>query len=134
MSKLTKIQWADTTVNPITGCGGCELYPNPSEVLAAIAAAMNSADSTIKVSSETVKATFKKLVGDVFLKSENPHVGHKNTVNVTNIWHLRARFHALILNKYGGNVAKAASDAIRKAITCYAVSYTHLTLPTKRIV
>jgi protein gp37 len=120
MSEFTKIQWADTTVNPIMGCGGCELYPNPSEVLAAIAAAMNSADSTIKVSSETVKATFKKLVSEVFLKSENAHPGHKNTVNVTNIWHLRARFHALILNKYGKNIAKAADDAIRKEVTCYA--------------
>ena len=120
MAKITKIQWADTTVNPIMGCGGCELYPNASEVLGAIAAAMNAVDSTIKVSSETVKATFKKLVGEVFLKSENPHRGHINAVNVTNIWHLRARFHAVILKKHGGIVAKAAKDAILKAITCYA--------------
>ena len=40
MSDITDIQWADTTVNPIMGCGGCELFPSPGKVLAAIDAAV----------------------------------------------------------------------------------------------
>jgi hypothetical protein len=27
MSKKTKIQWCDGTVNPVMGCDGCELWP-----------------------------------------------------------------------------------------------------------
>jgi hypothetical protein len=29
----TMIQWCHSTTNPIMGCGGCELFPNPSEIL-----------------------------------------------------------------------------------------------------
>ena len=28
--KTTKIQWTDSTVNPVMGCGGCELWPTSS--------------------------------------------------------------------------------------------------------
>ncbi len=27
MSAVTKIQWCDSTVNPVMGCGGCESSP-----------------------------------------------------------------------------------------------------------
>ena len=27
--KNTTIQWADSTVNPVMGCNGCELWPTP---------------------------------------------------------------------------------------------------------
>ena len=30
--KLTKIQWCDSTVNPVAGCNGCPLFPQPSVV------------------------------------------------------------------------------------------------------
>jgi protein gp37 len=120
MSKITKIQWCDTTVNPIMGCGGCELFPSPGEVTEAIATAMNAVNAHCKATSETVKATYKKLVDEVFESTESPHNGHKKAVNVTNIWHLKERFNNVIRAKHGDSVAKAASDAIHKAVTCYA--------------
>ena len=33
MTLVTRIQWADSTANPIMGCGGCELFPSPVQVL-----------------------------------------------------------------------------------------------------
>jgi len=30
--KNTTIQWCHSTVNPIMGCGGCELFPSPSTI------------------------------------------------------------------------------------------------------
>lgn len=115
MSKITSIQWADTTVNPIMGCGGCELFPPPGEVLASIDQAAKDAGASINS-----KQIIKELVDEVFLKSENPHRGHKQTVNTTNIWHLRERFYSRIRRDHGKEAAEAATTAIRKAITCYA--------------
>lgn len=120
MSNITTIQWADTTVNPIMGCGGCELFPSPGKVLAAIAEAMNSKDPGINVTGESIKGIYKRLVDEVFKHSKNPHEAHKKTVNSTNIWHLRKRFEEKILEKHDREVAQAAGDAIRKAVTCYA--------------
>ena len=31
MSKQTKIQWCNSTVNPVMGCNGCELWPKPAK-------------------------------------------------------------------------------------------------------
>ena len=33
VSDVTSIQWAHISVNPITGCGGCEIFPAPGDVL-----------------------------------------------------------------------------------------------------
>lgn len=115
MSKITSIQWADTTVNPIMGCGGCELFPPPGEVLASIDQAARDAGASINS-----KQIFKELVDKVFLKSENAHRGHKQTVNTTNIWHLRERFADQVRRDHGKEASEAATIVIRKAVTCYA--------------
>jgi protein gp37 len=120
MADITKIQWCDSTVNPIMGCGGCELFPSPGKVLDAIASAMNDADAETRATRASVKKTFKGLVDAVFQQSENPDPGHNKAVNVTNIWHLRKRFHDALCRQHGDHVAQAASDAISKAVTCYA--------------
>jgi protein gp37 len=117
MSQITTIQWADTTVNPIMGCGGCELFPNPGKVLTAIDEAVANAGTTIQS-----REIFKELVVEVFKKSENPDPGHKQVVNITNVWHLRERFAARIELEHGKPAAQAARIAIRKAITCYAAT------------
>jgi protein gp37 len=122
MSNITSIQWADTTVNPIMGCGGCELFPDAGKVLSAIAEAMNAEDPKTNATADSVKLVYKKLVDEVFKHSANPHPAHKQVVNTTNIWHLRDRFVDAIKNTHGRDVAKAASAAIRKAITCYAAT------------
>ncbi len=120
MAAITKIQWADTTVNPIMGCGGCELYPPTGKVLQAVADAMNEREPGVAATRDSIKRIFKKLVDDVFTHSENPHQGHIQTVNATNIWHLRKRFEEKVRDLHGQEVATAADNAIKKAITCYA--------------
>ncbi len=120
MSEETKIQWADTTVNPIMGCGGCELYPSPEVVITAIVEAINEKAPGIKTTNSYIRGVFKKLVDEVFEHSENPHPAHKQTVNTTNIWHLKERFAKVIKEGYSSSLARVASDAIQKSITCYA--------------
>ena len=84
MGDKTSIQWCDSTVNPIMGCNGCELYPKASEVLRAIDAAV--AVTGVQIDSEAI---LKKLVDHAFEQIDNPLGAHKKAVNNTNIWHLR---------------------------------------------
>jgi hypothetical protein len=99
------------------GCGGCELFPSSGKVLAAIDHAMLQTGTTMDS-----RKIFKKLLDEVFRHSENPHSGHKQAVNTTNIWHLKERFAARIEQLHGKPAAEAASDAIHKEITCYAAT------------
>lgn len=118
MSDTTKIQWCDSTVNPIMGCHGCELFPQPGAVIKAIANAMK--DAGAQVSDNKVKETYKKLIDDVFRYSVYPHPAHKQQVTTTNIWHLRERFLNEVKTQYGKKASGAAKSAIRKEVTCYA--------------
>ena len=115
MSKVTNIQWCDSTVNPIAGCGGCELFPGPSGVLSAIDDATQAAG--VRLDSRTL---FKTLVDDCFSQIANPGLEFKKAVNTTNLWHLRERFVEQVRHHHGKAVADAAGIAIRQAITCYA--------------
>ncbi len=118
MADVTTIQWADSTVNPIMGCGGCELFPPPGQILKAIDDAVDSALG-IRIDSREL---FKSLVDDVFLRSKPgfSRPSHKKVVSTTNIWHLRERFGERILGDHGKAAAKVADDAIQVAVTCYA--------------
>lgn len=69
------------------GCAGCELFPSPGWVLKAIDKAV--VDSGVRINSH---ALYKELVNKLTVKIHNPKTGHKNTVNTTNIWHLRRYF------------------------------------------
>ena len=115
MSKITKIQWCDTTVNPIAGCRGCELFPSAGDVLDAIndgAAALGT-----KIDSRNI---FKALIDECFSRIPNSATGFKQALNTTNIWHLREKFVEWVTDNHGEAAANAAGVAIRKAITCYA--------------
>ncbi len=57
MAQITDIQWCDSSVNPIMGCVGCELFPKPSEILTKIDAKVLSTGT--KIESRTL---FKELV------------------------------------------------------------------------
>ena len=39
--KKTIIQWADSTVNPVMGCNGCELWPTPATLRREIVRALS---------------------------------------------------------------------------------------------
>lgn len=117
MPNITDIQWCDTTVNPIMGCGGCELFPSPDKVLKAIDQAV--ADTGSRIDS---RAIYKELVQDAYTKIKTPKQGHKNAVNTTNIWHLREAFLESVRNNHGKLAADAAQKAIRQSVTCYAAT------------
>jgi protein gp37 len=117
MPDETKIQWCDTTVNPIMGCGGCELFPSPGDVLDAIDQAALAIDSRINS-----RAIYKELVNEAYAKILEPKPGHKNVVNTTNIWHLRELFLARVGRDHGKEVEEEAEKAIRQSITCYAAT------------
>lgn len=123
MSAQTSIQWCDSTVNPIMGCGGCELFPSPGIIL-------DDLDLIAKRSGMkrmSSKVLFKELVDERFATGKvRPEV--KRAVNTTNIWHLRELFVERVrkaVEKEFGNAianatAKAMAEIIRKHITCYA--------------
>lgn len=97
------------------GCGGCELFPSPRKVLAAIDEAVAGTGVTINS-----KRIFKELVDDAFDDIENPLPGHRKAVTTTNIWHLRKLFIERIHQNHEAKAAEAADLAITRAITCYA--------------
>lgn len=123
MSDKTSIQWADSTINPIMGCGGCELFPKPATVLANIAKAINDAGASPEVTKSDIKNLFQDLVTvcikDLESKGQR-QPEHSDLVTTTNISQLRKRFIHQIEKVHGKNIAHAADTSIRKSITCYA--------------
>jgi len=117
MSKITDIQWCDSTVNPIMGCVGCELFPKPGDVIRAIDEALVTAG--VKLDSRKL---FKELVEEAYDAIPNPLPSHKRAVNTTNLWHLRKRFVERVGTDHGRQAGKAADDAIRQCVTCYAAT------------
>lgn len=97
------------------GCGGCELFPAPAIILTSIDAAVAASGSHIDS-----HAIYKELIKHAYDQIRNPKSGHKNAVNTTNIWHLRALFLDKVKDTLGNTAAVAAEMVIRKSITCYA--------------
>jgi protein gp37 len=118
MSNKTKIQWCHSTVNPIMGCGGCELFPSRNAVLHAIDNALVEAGVPKRVARS--KPLFKELVSRAYSKIKSPTRHHKQGVTTTNIWHLRKEFINVILARHGVAAAEAVELAIGRSITCYA--------------
>lgn len=117
MPKITDIQWADTTVNPIMGCGGCELFPSPGKVLEAIDQSVAEVGSRINS-----RAIYKELINNAHRQIRNPKPGHKNAVNTTNIWHLRRLFLERLKRDHSEEAESAAEKSITQSITCYAAT------------
>ena len=86
MSDRTKIQWCHSTVNPIMGCGGCELFPAPGEILESVDAAVGAAAEWPPGQS---RALMRELVNESFMKIKIPLEGHSAALTTTNIWHHR---------------------------------------------
>jgi protein gp37 len=99
------------------GCGGCELFPPPGEVLEGIDQAVAEAGSRIDS-----RAIYKELIHKAHAKIREPKPGHKNAVNTTNIWHFRKLFLQGVKRDHGKNAAAAAEKALRQSITCYAAT------------
>jgi len=117
MSIRTKIQWCHSTVNPVMGCGGCELFPTPSQILAQVDTALASLCQWQK---GTSRMMFKKLINQAFSRISPTLPGHSKRLSTTNIWHLRNTFTQLVMERHGPCAGRAADLAIASAITCYA--------------
>lgn len=117
MSTKTKIQWCHSTVNPIMGCGGCELFPNPGKILQQIDEALSDCVSWRHGDSREL---FKKLIEVAYSCIQVPLPGHSRAISTTNIWHLRDSFVRHVTHQHGHKAGKVASVAIAGAVTCYA--------------
>lgn len=117
MSTKTKIQWCHSTVNPIMGCGGCELFPSPGKILQQIDEALSDCVSWRHGDSREL---FKKLIEVAYSCIQVPLPGHSRAISTTNIWHLRDSFVRHVTHQHGHKAGKVASVAIAGAVTCYA--------------
>ncbi|MCB1079623.1 MAG: hypothetical protein KDM64_17535, partial [Verrucomicrobiae bacterium] len=125
MSKETKIQWCDSTVNPIMGCAGCELFPSAGEVLQAIDEAVAGAlgaGGEAMWRTGSAKHRFRSLIFAAYDRIEegDRHAGHRRAVTTTNLWHLRDQFVQSVKEERGPVAATAAQSTMDRAITCYA--------------
>ena len=115
MSVFTEIQWADSTINPVMGCGGCELYPNPLEILGNIDAAVAGVGATVNS-----KSLLKKLIRWHHSRIKNPGPGHRDTLSTTNLWHLREHLCNEITKRCGIVAGEVARSVIELSLKCYA--------------
>jgi|APTNR8051073442_1049403.scaffolds.fasta_scaffold08406_5 protein gp37 len=117
MGAKTEIQWCDSTVNPIMGCAGCELFPSPAKVLAAIDAAVMKELPSWKAGE--AKRVYQALIDEALRTAPEPE-RFGRVVTTTHIYHLREAFLAGIRENHSVKAAAAAERAIAEQITCYA--------------
>jgi hypothetical protein len=115
MSQKTKIQWCDSTTNPVMGCGGCELYPAPAEVISSI----NAAAAALGVRLDSGRL-LKSLIAESHARIPTPGAGHRDALTTTNIYHFRDRLGKMVADLHGKAVGHAVVNAIKSAVTCYA--------------
>jgi len=115
--KHTNIQWCDSTINPIMGCGGCELYPSAGDILLRLDGALTNFGAWPPGSSKII---FKDLIESTYAAIKVPLTGHSKALTTTNIWHLRDGFSAEVGNQLGRQASKSALQVIENAVACYA--------------
>ena len=111
----TKIQWCHSTINPIAGCLGCELFPTPQQICRQLDRALNVLG--VPVDSREM---FEGLVHRHFAKIKKPGRGHLKEVTTTNIWHLRETFSNAITTRHGKAAGDLALKTIQEQLKCYA--------------
>jgi protein gp37 len=113
--KVTKIQWCHSTINPVAGCLGCELFPTPEQLFRLLERAFS--ELGLKIDS---RKWFKKLIASYYSKIKNPGPGHLNEITTTNVWHLRKIFADQIARKFGKEAGNVAFETIKERMKCYA--------------
>ena len=61
--KKTTIQWCHSTVNPVMGCDGCELWPGKEKIVADLATAIIASGGARSVTN--IQKSISKLIGDL---------------------------------------------------------------------
>ena len=122
MAEFTNIQWCDSTLNFIMGCLGCELYPTPQKILAAIDRACLQAGITGWIKG-TAKELFCEVLDHVWSELERTNSGagsgHQNGLTTTNLRHLRKRM-KLAAQRFSPQAGKLIQTTIEKNLKCYA--------------
>lgn len=122
MAKSTKIQWCDSTVNPIAGCGGCELYPAPAEITTVIDGAIQKAGykwtsgETFRLIDEMIAEAWDKLPKAL----QRPEEGFLRKVTSTSIYHGRKVLQKRVAQMLDAGAGKIPLDVIESKIVCYA--------------
>jgi len=117
MSAKTQIQWCHSTINPIMGCGGCELFSSPGTILTQIDVALAAHH---RVDPGQARKQFRKLIDESFSQILSPSPGHSRAISTTNIWHVRLQFINATHLEFGREAADEVELVINRAIACYA--------------
>ncbi len=117
MAQKTKIQWCDSTINPVMGCGGCELYISPGEILAHLDLEMAGHGAWPQGTSRDI---YRQLITETYERIANLMPGHSKSLTTTNIYHLRKEFLAEVASGLGKKASIAAERVIGESIACYA--------------
>ncbi len=115
--KYTSIQWSHSTINPVMGCLGCELFPTPEQLFRFLERAFGQLGQKIDS-----RKLFKKLIAAYYAKIRNPGPGHLNEITTTNIWHLREVFAEQIAREHGKEAGRVAFETIKERMKCYAAT------------
>jgi protein gp37 len=95
------------------GCGGCELFPSPSEIL-------NKIDQETGQQPGTALALLREIIDQAYSEIQNPEPEHTRAVTTTNIWQARKELEVIMESRFGAEIGRAARNAIESSITCYA--------------
>ena len=97
------------------GCGGCELFPPPSEVVDST----NAALAKIGIKLDT-RPLLNELINEGYSEIASPGKGHRNKLTTTNIYHVRDRLGKVVAGLHGRDAGKVAVESIKSRVTCYA--------------
>jgi protein gp37 len=104
--KLTKIQWCHSTINPVMGCDGCELWPGPGKISGTMVSEVVLFQPGLPPSTE-----LWKIVNSV--------IGDRDT---SGIYANREAIATELVEKLGleKQFTKELVDIVRSACKCYA--------------
>lgn len=124
MASETKIQWCDSAVNPIMGCGGCELFAkSPSGMFATIDKSLRALTGGDWPRGHA-KILFRSLLNVAWQRLtkmvEGPGEGHVNRLTTTNVYHLRKVAESKVSELHGSRAGQAVRRIVEQSVTCYA--------------
>jgi protein gp37 len=106
--KETKIQWCHSTVNPLMGCDGCELWPTSDKIITDLAQAIIAAHSDSVASPRT---TVRNVVVSAVGNRETSAI-YQDRVSIADLLTVKL--------KLGNAVRVSLVDVVRRNCKCYA--------------
>lgn len=106
----TNIQWCDSTVNPVMGCDGCELYPQPKLIASAIIENLVKANIPPRLAEEVVRSVCDGL-DTTDLHQQRAAIGQK--------------IESGLPKKFRQDIEAIVINTIREKVKCYAAVIHH---------